>query len=611
MLGFVLFCLTTQAASANHPLALQNGWVAVCVLLVVALLVMILQRRRQLRSTKSELSEFDQRLKIILDSSGCELWQVDLTTQLLRRWSAIKLAHSYHLPDIGPLANFFKIMHPDDVAIFQGAFKSHLNGRGEKFEAVYRLLIDGQACWLKSTGYVQRDANGVATHVNGTTADVTELKNKELELALSNQQLNDKIAELDRTQLDLAEIERRRKLALWGAGVEFFELDATNGMLQRENRIPGLAVNDIGDKVTNYYQFLHPEELTLFQTAYIAHVKGECEFYDVIYRTRTIDGDWRWVQTRGRAVERDSTGHATRLAGTTYDISQLKQAELKFQKLAEELELRVQQRTADLSAAVDDLRAAQGRLVEQEKMAALGGLVAGVAHEINTPIGVSVTAATHLSEIAKRLSADLKNSKLTKTSLDEFAADAQTASDLIADNLRRAGELVKSFKRVAVDQHVEEHRELNLEQYLRDILNSIAPTIKRYGHRYELQVSESIVWLSFPGALHQIVSNLVLNAVYHGYAKDHSQQGLIQIRARRVGKDVEIVVSDDGVGIDRQILSKIFDPFFTTRRGQGGSGLGLHVVFNLVTQVLNGRISAENNADRGCSFQIIAPWQPT
>jgi signal transduction histidine kinase len=581
------------------------------VLIFAALLAVLwwvaLRRRRQLHSVKSELSEFDQRLKIILDSSGCELWQVELASQTLQRWSALKLIDRYHLPTQGPLSGFFKIMHPDDVAIFQGAFKQHLIGKNEKFEAVYRLLVEGQTSWLKSTGYVQRDAKGVATHVNGTTADVTELKLKELELAQSNHQLNNKIAELDRAQLELVEIERRRKLALWGAGVEFFELDVATGMLQRENRIPGLAVNDVGDKVTNYYQFLHPDDELRFQTNYVEHVKGEREFYDVSYRTLTIDGDWRWVQTRGRAVERNETGHATRLAGTTYDISLLKQAELKFQKLAEELEQRVIERTADLSAAVDQLKAAQGQLVEQEKMAALGGLVAGVAHEINTPIGVSVTAATHLSEIAKRLSADLKNSALTKSSLDEFASDAQTASDLIASNLRRAGELVKSFKRVAVDQHVEEQRELNLEQYLRDILNSIAPTIKRYGHRYELQVSEPIVWFSFPGALHQIVSNLVLNAVYHGYRKDQGEHGVIQIHARRLGNDIELVVRDDGSGIDRQILSKIFDPFFTTRRGQGGSGLGLHVVFNLVTQVLNGRITAENNPDRGCSFQITAP----
>jgi signal transduction histidine kinase len=361
-----------------------------------------------------------------------------------------------------------------------------------------------------------------------------------------------------------------------------------------------------------YRKFLHPDDLPAFENALVAHLKGEADFFEASYRTPDLKGDWRWLLTRGRVVERDEHGRATRLAGTTQDISVLKSTEESLRKLNEELESRVEVRTGDLTRANEELRhaleqlqATQRQLLESEKMAALGGLVAGVAHEINTPLGVTVTAASHLQEEARRIGALAASHSLTAEELEHFRVAADESSQIILRNLNRADRLIRSFKQVAVDQSSEERRTIELGAYLNEILISLGPALRKTPHDVSIDCPQAISLNTFPGAIYQIVSNLLMNSIYHAFAP--GQVGTIAISVERTGRNVELIYRDDGKGMDEAVRARIFEPFFTTRRGEGGSGLGMHVVYNLVTQLLGGKIRVDSAPGAGATFVITFP----
>lgn len=600
----------TEAGSASalwsQPLAVVSSLIG---LLFLGLLIALPKRarRRERALALAKLDASDRELRMVLASSRCELWRYDLAAQTLQRENVLGSLPSF--PDSVPVSvdRLFSVMHPDDLPGFRQAMLDHLHGLVDTFEAIYRLEdTPGHYLWLRSSGKIdRRDALGRPQMVSGTTIDITELKRHELALAEANRQLNVRLVEIDRARAEITAIEDQRMLALWGSGCEFFQADVPNDRLHRENRIEGLAANEVGDAMSVIWKFLHPDDVNAFNDAFVAHVKGRAPFFDVTYRAQCSDRSWRWIQTRGRIVGRDASGRATIIAGTNYDVSVLKNAEIDLKHSAEILEHRVEERTAELRAALEALRSTQHQLIENEKMAALGGLVAGVAHEINTPLGIGLTAASHLDEISTRLHAKITAGTLKKSDFDEFAAQAKTSVQLVMSNLRRASELVKSFKQVAVDQSNEEQRVIELHSYLQDILNSLRPSLKRFKHHVRIEAEGGIMWRSFPGALYQITANLVLNAVTHAFEPDHP--GEIVIRARRLAEAVELSVADDGMGMSAEIAKRIFEPFFTTKRGQGGSGLGLHIVFNLVTNVLGGSISVQTRPGQGSKFVIVAP----
>jgi signal transduction histidine kinase len=238
-------------------------------------------------------------------------------------------------------------------------------------------------------------------------------------------------------------------------------------------------------------------------------------------------------------------------------------------------------------------------------MAALGGLVAGVAHEINTPLGIGVTAASHLEQETRRLGLELENGTLTKERLVQFRQMALESAQLILRNLKRADELVRSFKQVAVDQSTEERRELDLAVYLQEILTSLKPAFKKTAYRFELECEPSIRVNTFPGAIYQIVANLVMNSLRHGF--EDRAEGRIRLVVARQGERVLLDYRDDGQGMAEDVCRRIFEPFFTTRRGTGGSGLGMHIVWNLATQVLGGSIACTSAPGEGTRFEWWIP----
>ena len=252
------------------------------------------------------------------------------------------------------------------------------------------------------------------------------------------------------------------------------------------------------------------------------------------------------------------------------------------------------------------LRRTEHELMRREKMAALGGLVAGVAHEINTPLGIAVTAASLLDARVRELDRAFQAGDLRRSALAAFVDDARQAADLTLTNLGRAAELVQSFKQVAVDQSHDQRRRVHLGPYLHEVLASLAPLYKRGDHRVELVVDDPIDAETYPGAIAQIAANLVQNALQHAFPE--GRPGCLEIRLRRLDDGrAELTFADDGRGMSDDERARAFEPFYTTRRGQGGSGLGLPIVHNLVTDLLRGEITLESGPGRGSTFTLRLP----
>jgi len=258
-------------------------------------------------------------------------------------------------------------------------------------------------------------------------------------------------------------------------------------------------------------------------------------------------------------------------------------------------------------SALLELNAAQQNLIDAERLAALGGLVAGVAHEVNNPIGISLTVASSFARRAEMFEAELRSDgQLRRSQLEEFVRTSRDAAQQLVANLHRAGELIQSFKQVAVDRSHAERRQFGLSEATDQIIASLRPVLKKAAIALSVDVPEGLVIDGYPGSYGQILTNLFLNAANHAFPDGRS--GTISISARPRGSDdVEIIFADNGAGMTPDVQRQAFDPFFTTRRNEGGTGLGLHIVYNLVTQQLGGRMMLDSRLGQGTTFRIIMP----
>lgn len=255
----------------------------------------------------------------------------------------------------------------------------------------------------------------------------------------------------------------------------------------------------------------------------------------------------------------------------------------------------------------EDLRLSEKvvRKTSEEKMAALGTLVAGVAHEINTPMGIGVTAASSLRDEVAHLRRLYNESSMSKEDLEDFLSASDQTAKILLHNLERAANLIHRFKQVAVDQSSEAMRNIHLQTFLNDTLMNLEPKIRQTQLQYTIDCPTDIALESYPGALSQVITNLVMNAIMHAY--EPGQAGLLTIKADIVENQVRLEFRDDGQGIPDNIIDQIFNPFFTTKRGAGGSGLGLHIVYNLMVQTLKGSIRCHSRHGEGSTFTLLWP----
>ncbi len=251
------------------------------------------------------------------------------------------------------------------------------------------------------------------------------------------------------------------------------------------------------------------------------------------------------------------------------------------------------------------VRDAQAKLVESEKLAALGGLMAGLSHEINTPIGIGVTASSHLEQLNSDCENAFNAGTLTRSDFETFMAHSRESADLIQSNLNRAADLMQNFKQVAVDQSAGLERTFNLAQYFEDVIRSLSPRLRNTGFDIRCECPDDVYLHCDPGVLYQILSNLVINSLNHAF--DGMLVGEIVISALRDGDQVILEYRDNGKGMTKEQIARIYEPFYTTRRGRGGTGLGMHIVYNNVTQTLGGRIACASRPGSGARFTISVP----
>jgi signal transduction histidine kinase/CheY-like chemotaxis protein len=351
-----------------------------------------------------------------------------------------------------------------------------------------------------------------------------------------------------------------------------------------------------------FIENIHPADKDIFRTMVEKKVE-EGHTAEFEFRAIWPNDQIRTMRSRTE-LDFDESGKPFRMKGFTQDITERKEAEIKLQEAKQAAEDALQQ-----------LKSAQEQLVEAAKMAELGNLVAGVAHEINTPVGIGVSAASKLDTLTKDLTDLYKEHKMKRADLDKYLESTQKGSELILKNLTRAAELVHSFKQVAVDQAGEQKRTFEIKEYLQEILTTLRPEFKRTKLQISIVCEEEIILSSYPGSFAQIITNFIMNSMIHGFAllpENDKEEWKIKIVAstspsNEVEKNLILRYSDNGKGIPADTINNIFDPFFTTNRQGGGSGLGLHIVYNLVTHKLKGTIHCESVEGEGTTFTVSIP----
>jgi PAS domain S-box-containing protein len=306
------------------------------------------------------------------------------------------------------------------------------------------------------------------------------------------------------------------------------------------------------------------------------------------------DGQYRPFLTRAVPL-RDSNAAIYGWIGTHIDISERKRSEQEIRSARDAAE-----------AALRNLQETQNFLIEAEKLAALGRLVAGVAHEINNPVGTSLTVASALERKATAFAAEVAQGNLKRSSLQEFIEISREASAQLVANLNRAAELIQSFKQVATDRNYSNQRAFDLGNLTEQIALSLRPGLAKKNLTLNVACERGLKMDSYPGPYGQVLTNLFLNAVAHAFPDGKS--GVIDIRVKASGNEnAEILFSDDGCGMTHDVRRKAFDPFFTTRRDRGGTGLGLHIVYSIVTDCLGGRLNLDSEPGEGTKLRIILP----
>lgn len=343
---------------------------------------------------------------------------------------------------------------------------------------------------------------------------------------------------------------------------------------------------------TYIYEYLYPDDVEKVMTAVeeaIINASSGCQ----VFRYRHADGHYVWIEARGDIVH-DENG---RLIGAVFgarDINEQKRAEEELQKTNQVLE-----------KSLKNLKKAQHYMIQSEKMAALGSLVAGVAHEINTPIGIGLTASSFLKDQTEACTEYFKTGSMEKQEMEKFISKFSDASSIIYTNLNRAASLIKSFKLVSVDQSDEVARNFNFKEYLDNTLNSLKPKYKNTEHDINMKCPNNLIIRSYPGCFSQIITNFIMNSLDHGFG--NNSKGSMVIEVIQKNGNLLLNYSDNGKGMSQEIVDKIFNPFFTTNRSKGGTGLGMHIVYNIVSQKLNGHIKCASTPNLGTTFSISIP----
>jgi len=357
----------------------------------------------------------------------------------------------------------------------------------------------------------------------------------------------------------------------------------------------------------SYLDIILPSYKKEYKEKITAAVKNKSP-YHIRYEIKTFNDEIKTVYETGIALF-DSSYNLIAIEGSVSDITELTLAQNKILKLNANLEHTVYERTVQLEESNKELqdlisnsKQSHEHLLQSQKMASLGSLVAGVSHEINTPIGLALMGITHFTDITKDIEKSYKENKLDEKDFELYLESSSDLANSVNTSLLRAVDLIKSFKQIAVDQSSEEIRTFDLETYVKEVLLSIRNKTKKTKHKINIICKNKIIISSYPGAISQIITNLLMNSILHAFV--NKEEGIINIHLEQDLKRVIITYSDNGCGIKKEHLSHIYDPFFTTAREEGGSGLGLHILYNIITSKLQGTIKCNSMVNVGTEFKI-------
>jgi len=560
--------------------------IVAAVVVSLALLAVFFRQRslnRELRYIDAGLRESEHLLREAQSLARLGNWDLDLRTGLAR-WSEEEYRLlGYEPGQVTPSAEaFMAAVHPEDRAVVAEEMERSIDPKEDApYSIVHRVATAEGDRYLQQQGQVEFSADRQPVRMYGTTTDITELRSNQLELERYRDQLEElvedrtrdlekEISDRRRIQEDLHKSETRLRQILdsSSAGISILRMNpirriyANHRFLEFFNAESFEQLDEFGFENT----FVDPRDL---EKAGACVERGE-GFQRFVMERRRVDNTTWWGLHDAIPIEFED---APATIVWHYDITD--------QKLAEK------------------------ELVQTEKLASLGGLVAGLAHEVNTPIGVGLTAATFMEEKVADVTGEVEKESLTRRGLEEFLDLAGQSSKIIVANLHRASELVSSFKQVAVDQSSDELRTFKLVDYIDEILLSLLPQTKKTPHTITVTGDRDIVLTGYPGALSQIITNLVMNSLIHAF--DEDEAGDIRIDANLSGQNAHIHYSDSGKGVSPEVLNRIFDPFYTTKRGSGGSGLGMHIVYNLATKKLGGSVVCESAPGQGISVHLTVP----
>ncbi|OYU45272.1 MAG: hypothetical protein CFE44_08365 [Burkholderiales bacterium PBB4] len=469
-----------------------------------------------------------------------------------------------------------------------------------------RIRPDGSIMEVCGTPLAQ--GGMVTTYTDVTVPRQREAALRELSAELE-QRVQERTAELSRREAELAHKAALLELVVRNVdqGISFvnadMRVDLCNGKfaelldLPPQLCVPGVPLLEVFrfNAARGEYGPGDPEALAQMRLA----IARQCLPHQ-FERVRPEDG---------RTLE--ITGRPTPDGGmvTTYvDITERKEAERRILKLNETLEERVAERSAELELAHRSLRESQDALARSAVKATLSTLVASVSHELNTPLGNSLIAASTCTDLAKRFSHTVESGQLKRADLGVFVDQMLQGSSLIERNLHRAVDLVKHFKQVAADQASEQRRTFDLNEMAVDVLDTLSPSLKRYSHRVALEIPKGITMDSYPGALGQVLINLINNAYLHAF-EGRPQGGVVVLTAHQDAAWVQVDVQDNGVGMSQAHVDQMCQPFFSTKIGHGGTGLGMSIVENLVTSVLAGSLQVQSQPGAGTRISLRLPIQ--
>jgi PAS domain S-box-containing protein len=433
---------------------------------------------------------------------------------------------------------------------------------------------DGSVLWLSDSASAVRNEDGDLIRYEGTVRDITDQKRAEDAIA-EGRRLLQQVIDTVPAVINVKDKQLRYLLMnRYMAGIFGIE--------------PAEAIGRTTADLMSRYGAAKTDE----HDKRVLAGGSELGFYEEEYKDSA--GNMRqWLVNKLPLL--DAAGEIENIVTVALDIGDRKRVELEVRKAKDAAE-----------GALRNLRETQNSLIEAEKLAALGRLVAGVAHEVNNPVGISLTVASALERKTVNFTAEVARGELRRSSLTDFLETSRDASSQLVANLNRAAELIQSFKQVAADRNYSDQRSFDLGDLTEQVVMSLRPGLRKHNLTLNVDCQPNLMMNSYPGPYGQVLTNLFLNSVAHAFPD--GKAGTVEIQVRESGKDnVEILFSDNGCGMSLDVRRRAFDPFFTTRRDQGGTGLGLHIVYSIVTNRLGGRLHLDSEPGGGTRIQMILP----